>query len=348
MDMGEMVIVRNNIVWRQNEMKRIFSIVCCAAISLALLLSLTACGTSIQEDWATVILGKYLPTPQEGKLRSGSNLDDIFMGGIENVSNTYFVEYKQACIGMGYDVDSKESGSSYDAFNAEGYKLSLSYYNEGIHISLNAPLQLAEIEWPQAGLGAKLPAPASSMGKVTSDSSNSFVITIGNMGMGSYAEYVKACEEKGFVEDYTKADERYEAKDAEGYRLVVRYIGCDRIEIMIQTPKKEEPATQPETTIPTETINESDDSSELIDEEFKAAMDSYEQFMDEYVAFMKKYQENPMDISLLADYAEYMNRYAEYVKDFEAWEGKELNVAETAYYIDVQTRVNKKLLEAIE
>ena len=77
-------------------------------------------------------------------------------------------------------------------------------------------------------------------------------------------------------------------------------------------------------------------------------MDSYERFMDEYVAFMKKYNANPDDLSLLTDYADYMSKYLQFVNDFEQWGSKELNTAETAYYIDVQARVSKKLLEAAE
>ena len=82
-----------------------------------------------------------------------------------------------------------------------------------------------------------------------------------------------------------------------------------------------------------------------LDPDFKAAMDSYEKFMDEYVAFMKKYSANPTDTSLLADYADYMTKYADFVEDFEKWEDEEMNATETAYYIEVQSRVSKKLLE---
>lgn len=83
-----------------------------------------------------------------------------------------------------------------------------------------------------------------------------------------------------------------------------------------------------------------------LDPDFKAAMDSYENFMDEYVAFMKKYKANPGDLSILTDYADYMSKYADFVEDFEKWEDEEMNAAETAYYIEVQSRVSKKLLEA--
>ena len=62
-----------------------------------------------------------------------------------------------------------------------------------------------------------------------------------------------------------------------------------------------------------------------INPDFKAAMDSYEKFMDEYVAFMKKYKENPSDLGLLADYADYMSKYTDFVKDFEKWENQDMN-----------------------
>ena len=85
-----------------------------------------------------------------------------------------------------------------------------------------------------------------------------------------------------------------------------------------------------------------------LDPDFKKAMDSYEKFMDEYVAFMKKYQANPSDLSLLVDYADYMSKYADFVEDFEAWDDEDMNTAEAAYYLEVQTSVNKKLLEIVQ
>ena len=86
-------------------------------------------------------------------------------------------------------------------------------------------------------------------------------------------------------------------------------------------------------------------SSDDIDPDFKAAMDSYEEFFDEYVAIMKKYKENPTDLSILSDYATYMGQYADMLQKLEEWESKELNTAEAAYYVDVQARITKKLLE---
>lgn len=114
----------------------------------------------------------------------------------------------------------------------------------------------------------------------------------------------------------------------------------------------EEDVTSNSTTPSTESSKPSTTDKETttnsIDPDFKAAMDSYEKFMDEYVAFMKKYKANPSDLGLLADYADYMSKYADFVEDFEKWDDEELNAAETAYYIDVQARVSKKLLEVAQ
>jgi hypothetical protein len=114
----------------------------------------------------------------------------------------------------------------------------------------------------------------------------------------------------------------------------------------------EEDVTSNSTTPSTESSKPSTTDKETatnsIDPDFKAAMDSYEKFMDEYVAFMKKYKANPSDLGLLADYADYMSKYADFVEDFEKWDDEDLNAAETAYYIDVQARVSKKLLEVAQ
>lgn len=104
------------------------------------------------------------------------------------------------------------------------------------------------------------------------------------------------------------------------------------------------------TSKPTESSSESAGGN-LVDgmhKDFKESMDSYEEFMDEYVAFIKKYKANPSDLGLLAEYATFMSKYTDMVSKFDKWESEDLNDAELAYYIDVQARVSKKLLEVAQ
>jgi len=91
-----------------------------------------------------------------------------------------------------------------------------------------------------------------------------------------------------------------------------------------------------------------EEATNKIGSDFKEAMDSYETFMNDYVEFMKKYQAKPTDLNLLSDYTDYMSKYTKFVSDFEKWENDDLNTEELAYYLDVQTRVTKKLLEVAQ
>lgn len=93
-------------------------------------------------------------------------------------------------------------------------------------------------------------------------------------------------------------------------------------------------------------VNEETDLIDGMRPDFKKAMDSYEDFFDEYVAFMKKYAASDgSDLTLLTDYVAYMSKYADMMADLEAWDSTDMNTAETAYYIEVQSRINQKLLE---
>lgn len=96
------------------------------------------------------------------------------------------------------------------------------------------------------------------------------------------------------------------------------------------------------------TENKEKPTTDGLSSDFKSAMDNYEKFMDEYVAFMKKYKANPTDISLLADYTDYMSKYSNFIQSFGEWENKDLDSDELAYYVDVQSRVSKKLLEVTQ
>ena len=89
-------------------------------------------------------------------------------------------------------------------------------------------------------------------------------------------------------------------------------------------------------------------NEELVDgmrPEFKEAMDSYEAFYDEYCDIMKKYTENPSDMELLTSYADMLTKATEMSEKFEAWEENALNDTELKYYLDVNNRVTKKLLD---
>lgn len=306
-------------------------------------------GTNIsnfvnRDKWSDLLLGEYLPEAKKGVLDTGSNLDDYLSITIKKINSRYYHDYKDKCVKMGYTIESKENGDRYEAFNEQGYELNIyKDSNNDISIILKAPEEMKEFEWPSQRLSTMIPKPNSTYGKIISDSSSSFRVHIGKTSIEEYNTYVEECKAKGFDVDYNKQDESYHAKNSNGYRLSVNYSGFNIIDILIQTPEKEDNynTTKPEEDNTGITTNNSTE----IRKEFKNAMDSYESYMNEYVEFMKKYYANPSDTSLLKDYAKMLEKYNKLTKDYENWKDNNLNNAETSYYLDVQTRVTKKLLE---
>ena len=103
------------------------------------------------------------------------------------------------------------------------------------------------------------------------------------------------------------------------------------------------------TVIETEPQDNSLSTSELVDgmrPEFKEAMDAYEAFYNEYCEFMEEYKKNPSDLTLLLKYTEMLGKVAEMDAAFAAWDEEALNDAELKYYLDVNNRVMKKLIDA--
>jgi len=304
--------------------------------------------------WSELELGEYLPEPEKVKGSVMTNRSDLAMFDVTNLTKKEYKAYVQKCIDKGYtlDLEFEPWDTVYGAFNEEGYSLRIIYLEseEEMSVTLKAPEQntMKEITWATSGLSAMLPTPKSTLGNISWNNSEKFIAHMGNTTMNDYNDYVKACEDKGFTNEYSKSDKSYSAKNSDGYKVHLMYLGGNVMEISLSAPetKKEETNTQttPETTDKKEENTSTNNNG--LGKEFKEAMDSYEKFMDDYVAFMKKYKNsNGTDVSLLTDYSKYMTDYAEMVKDFAKWEDEDLNTAETAYYIDVQTRVNKKLLE---
>ena len=271
------------------------------------------------------------------------------------IDKKLYKKYYDDTIKKGYKIDAEDDIDSYLAYNEEGYKISLSWDEEDkeLTIDLDAPMKMNNIIWPTTGLATKIPKPNSILGKISLDESDSFSVYIGNTSQQEFENYIKACQEMGFVNNYSKTDTSYSAENNEKYELTIEFKGNKTMYISVdsideddstkenkttQDTKKEKPKSSSNDNLPT--INNN------LRKDFKNAMDSYEKFIDEYIEFMKKYSSNSSDYELIMEYANYMTKYNDMLNKFEKWEDEDLNDAETAYYIEVQTRVNKKLMEA--
>ena len=224
-----------------------------------------------------------------------------------------------------------------------------------------------------------LPAPESTVGKISTDDDTELYVYIGEVTKEQYDAYVLKCQEKGFNRDHDSGTESYDnslyyyADNKDGYHLHIEYHEKDDLEnafwlyektmiIELYPPetediKESETTTEKPTVKPTqkptqkptekaESKPESKNDSNAVSPSFKETMDSYEKFFDDYIAFMKKYKENPNDMELLTDYLDWMQKYSDYMEKLDSIDQDSLSDADLAYYIEVNTRISKKLLEA--
>ncbi|HAY62796.1 MAG TPA: hypothetical protein DCX90_04160 [Ruminococcaceae bacterium] len=331
-----------------------------AAVALIAIISAISGGKGKGEkiEWSKIELRDQLPEPPSNRGTLFENSDEEFWVSLDGVSDDQYNDYLDACVDKGFTVDADKSSYSYKAYNADGYSLDMSHIGDGLSITLKAPMKFGSITWPSSTVGNMLPAPKSTTGKFSYEHDDSFFVYVSETSKADYDQYVADCSANGFNIDYDKGDTYYRADNADGYHISLKYEGNNIMAVEIKASKNSDAGTsEPATTEPsTETTAPSESNAtetkpndtDLVDgmrKDFKDAMDSYEAFMDEYVAFMKKYSDNPSDVGLLADYTKYMSKYADMVEKFDKWESEDLNDAELAYYIDVQARVSKKLLD---
>lgn len=202
------------------------------------------------------------------------------------------------------------------------------------------------IDWSTIQLGYKLPTPDSTKGKIVGGSGDSFTVYIAGTTKAQYSEYIDRCKDVGFTVDQTVREDRFNAYDSDGYHLNISYKDDDIMRISFNAPQEDEPKAGSETT---DNDNKQQDNTptttEGVSADFKALMDSYEEFFDSYVAFMKKYKASTDQASMMSDFADYMGKYSDMMAKLDAVDSKSLSDADAAYYAEVSARVMKKLAE---
>lgn len=229
--------------------------------------------------------------------------------------------------------------------------------------------RFVEMQWPDRGLGAMLPAPESSYGVIYNDKAQWFNGDVGNYTREQYGAYVASCEDAGFTVEYTKNNDAFWAWNEEGYYL---HLGYDEdksyMSFSLEAPKEEESGGSgvsnggseedvgaddgAATDAPDQKTNQDEEptggasASGEVTPSFKEYMDSYEAFFDEYIAFMDKYEESTdYTPEMLDDFNTYMEQYTDMTAKMNEVDTGALSPADLAYYNEVNARVYEKLYD---
>lgn len=212
-----------------------------------------------------------------------------------------------------------------------------------------------EFKWPTSGLAAMLPTPESNYGEISTESSTSLFVYVGNTSKQQYDAYVEACQEKGFTVDYSKGGDYFHASNVDGYRLSLSY--DDEEAYMTISLKQQETVSSSSSSASSASSSAgAEASTQSVDEavaddapvngirpSFKEAMDSYEEFINQYCDFMAKYNANPSSPTMIAEYAKFMAQYTETMGKLDAMGEEDMSDQELQYYTEVMSRINQKL-----
>lgn len=205
---------------------------------------LTACEFDAEEiDWINIKLGHVLPEPQSNLMELHLNDDDYLFVYIHDISENDYYEYQRWCENdKGFNIDKKSIGSSLDAYNQEGYYLSLRYidYDEEMSITLQAPIPMEDFEIPEFAVASGLPIPSSKKGKFNWQYEDRFYLYVGETSKDEFLIYKKSCIDAGFINEPYEGELAYSATNSEGYNVSLRYKGCNVITIEFQSPKSDD------------------------------------------------------------------------------------------------------------
>ena len=325
-------------------------------ILLIVCLTLTACNAAtetsnqsaqLSTQWIDNELAGKIPSLDEFEGEILYDYEDELEVGVFVQDKKIIKEYVNMCIEMGYDVDSSKDNYGYSAFNDEGYYLDISYYyDDGMTVKIEAPMQFEKITWPSFGLATLVPEPPVSEGSFENDSENYLFVFLKGMDKEAYRKYVDDCSKKGFVIDYSKGDSYYYADDEIGNSIRVEYEGWNTVSLRINKTDREEVETKPFVNVEdTKDVEvETNVENTEIRSEFKEAVDAYESFFDEYVAFMTEYANSGYNASMTTDYLNYLNKYTEAIEKMGALNNGDLSSAELAYYLEAYGRISQKIL----
>ena len=188
--------------------------------------------------WDDIILNDVLPKPKGTTGIVVINTDSSLSIDIHKQSKEEYNNYMNECKKKGFTIDIERNGTSFDAYNKDGYKLSLDYreYSEEFDIDLETPLEAKDNAWTNTSLSNLLPKPKSVKGKVESDSSEYYTFCSADTTIEDMNSYVEELKISGFDNNHIKTEKSYIAENDSGYQVSVFYEGFNIMRISISVP----------------------------------------------------------------------------------------------------------------
>lgn len=272
--------------------------------------------------WPTMGMATLLPKPESATGSIDADSSSELIAYLADTPKEAYDAYVDACITAGFDADYRRGDDLYEAEDAQGNSLTLSYEGfDTMRISLRAPDEDKTDGHDEMQVITEEPEDeAGDAGELVADEAPAQTSDSGS------PETSRQESQQDIQHDATQpeepADEQAETEAS-----------------------AEAPETAEDTAGAVEAVAGAvtDVIGGDVTPEFKATMDSYEAFFDEYVEFMNNYQDSNDVVGMLTQYSEMMTRYAETMEALGEVDTASLSAADLAYYTEVTARITQKL-----
>lgn len=189
----------------------------------------------VKFNWNDIALSNILEKPKSSYGEIMANSDDYLSLYVNRTSEEHFNKYIESCVEKGFNIEIEQTGYSFDAYNEDGYKISL-YYNDDdkqMHIGIDSAMELGTLKWSESELAQLVPIPQSNVGTIEKDDTESYVVYVGKTSKEDYKRYIDSCIEKGFNVNSNETEEYYSAKNDDSYKISIEYVGNNIMKINV-------------------------------------------------------------------------------------------------------------------
>lgn len=187
--------------------------------------------------WPTGVIADVIPKVEYNSGVLGVNNSEELEISLYKFTKENFDAYVQQCKDAGFNIDSEENKDDtwhkYEAYNSNGYKLSVSVDNMGkLTINMRVPRKKDAISWPTTGPATMLPKPDNCVGEISIDFDWSFSVYVTDMSIDEFNAYVQKCIDKGF-EKSLRTEHYFSADKGKDVSITIEYVGFDTVYISI-------------------------------------------------------------------------------------------------------------------
>lgn len=189
--------------------------------------------------WSNIVLSDILPEPSSNLAKIHENSKKSLAIDIYKISNEQFERYINDCKAEGFSIEPEEFSDSYTAYSKTDYMLKIEYdESEGImEITANEQEKLGALKWEECEMANLLPKPETEMGKIIKNDDAELKVYLGETSLDDYEKYIEKCSNKGFELDTNPDDKIFYAVNNDGYSLLVKYTGNNRMQIVLSEPE---------------------------------------------------------------------------------------------------------------